>query len=165
MPNIIFIHGLESSGKGFKGQLFKRVLPGCFTPNFIGSLEERMEQLILILKDKEPWIIIGSSYGGLMGSLYTLKFPFKVSLLILLAPALTFPELNTTKFQSIDVPVVIYHGKKDNVVPMKNSRAIAEQLFFNLKYNVVDDDHMLHSTVEKIDWKKLITATKKHVKY
>lgn len=34
MQNIIFIHGLKSSGQGFKGRLFQKVIPGCLTPNF-----------------------------------------------------------------------------------------------------------------------------------
>ena len=67
MQNIIFIHGLESSGKGFKGQLLRTQLPGCLTPNFKPYtpkipikilLNDRMEQLMPILKEKNKWIII-----------------------------------------------------------------------------------------------------------
>lgn len=164
MPNIIFIHGLESSGQGFKGQLFKKVLPGILTPDFRAYtpdisykalLRERMAQLCSILERKEPWILIGSSFGGLMGALYTCQFPKKVSRLILLAPVLSTPDLNPKKFQPIDIPVTVFHGKNDQIVPLKPSCSRAKNLFSSLTYNVVDDDHMLHSTVLKIDWPQL----------
>ena len=165
MPNIIFIHGLESSGQGFKGKLLRKVLPGCLTPDFKkysettsynNLLEERMVQLISILKEKKSWVIIGSSFGGLMGALYTCQFPEKVVRLILLAPALAVPKLNSAKFSPVDVPVVIFHGKYDKIVPIKPTRTHAKQLFTNLTYNIVDDDHLLHSTVKKIDWQTII---------
>ena len=165
MPNIIFIHGLESSGQGFKGQLLRKVLPGCLTPDFKkysektlynNLLEERMAQLVSILKEKKSWVIIGSSFGGLMGALYTCQFPENVVRLILLAPALAFPKLSLANFSPVDVPVVIFHGKNDKIVPIKPTRTRARQLFTNLTYNIVDDDHMLHSTVKKIDWQTII---------
>ncbi|MHA1490848.1 MAG: hypothetical protein ACTSRI_14535 [Promethearchaeota archaeon] len=165
MTNVIFIHGLESSGQGFKGQIFRKEIPGCLTPDFkeyipgISSkilLKERMAELVPILRDKSSWNIIGSSFGGLMGAIYTFQNPIKVARLILLAPLLATPELNPKGFPPIDVPVVIYHGKRDQVVPIKPTRTRAEQLFVNLTYNVVDDDHYLHPTVQAIDWKKLI---------
>ncbi len=168
MHNVIFIHGLESSGNEFKGQLFRRVIPGCLTPDFEKFepnntyqvlLEKRMSQLMAILAEKKVWIIIGSSFGGLMGALYTCQYPSKVALLILLAPSLATPLLNPEKYQLINTSVVIYHGKKDNVVPLKPSRSRAEKLFLKLKYNVVDDDHMLHHTVENINWLNLINIS------
>jgi len=155
MLNIIFIHGLESSGSGFKGRLFKREIPGILTPDFNGSLEKRMESLNEILKGACPWIIIGSSFGGLMGALYACKYPDNVSLLILLAPVLVHPDLNSIK-EPIEVPVIIYHGKNDDVVPLKASKEGATRLFSNLEYHEVEDDHMLHPTVETINWQDMI---------
>jgi len=164
MPNIIFIHGLESSGQGFKAQLFRKVLPGILTPdfraytpdiNYKALLIERMAQLYTILEDKEKWIIIGSSFGGLMGALYSCQFPNKVARLILLAPVLSTPQLDPKKFKAINIPVIVFHGKNDQIVPLKNSRLRAKKLFKNLTYNVVDDDHMLHSTVLEINWPQL----------
>ena len=155
MTNIIFIHGLESSGSGFKGRLFKKEIPGIITPDFKGPLEKRMDSLNKILDETSPWIIIGSSWGALMSTLYTIFHPNKVSLLILLAPVLVHPELESIK-QVIDVPVIIYHGKNDDIVPINTSKEKAEQLFAVLEYNTVEDDHMLHPTVEAINWQELI---------
>lgn len=165
MQNIIFIHGLESSGKGFKGQFFRKELPECLTPDFEEYnakisikvlLEKRMKQLCSLLKDKEAWIIIGSSFGGLMGALYALQNPKKVSKLILLAPYLSTHELNPINYIPISVPVIAFHGKHDSIVSLNRSQACAEKLFINITYNIVDDDHYLHKTVKTLDWKNLI---------
>ena len=45
MPNVIFVHGLISSGRGFKGNFFRKILPSCLTPVFVGTEEEKIEQL------------------------------------------------------------------------------------------------------------------------
>ncbi|MFX1239317.1 MAG: hypothetical protein ACFFAS_19235 [Promethearchaeota archaeon] len=152
---IIFIHGLESSGQGFKGNFFRNVFPNINTPNFYGPLEQRMEKLNSILLDKDHWIIIGSSFGGLMGALFTLRNPQKVDLLILLAPLLLHPKLHDIK-TSIRIPVIIFHGKRDDVVPLEPTKARAEELFINLEYNEVDDDHFLRPTTKNNPWMKIL---------
>jgi len=163
--NIIFIHGMESSGHGFKGNLFRERIPGILTPDFREYspeisyqelLEERMEQLNNILEEGKEWKIIGSSFGGLMGSIYCLKHPEKIYKLILLAPLLVVPELDPSKYQKVDVPVIVFHGKNDKVIPVKKTQARAESLFNNLEYNIVDDDHMLHPTTETINWMNIL---------
>jgi len=156
MRNIIFIHGLESSGKGFKGTMFKEKLPNCLTPDFTGDLEQRMEQLEKILDEKEKWVLIGSSFGGLMSALYASQFPEKVSFMILLAPLLVHPKLKPGKRPLVHSPVVVYHGNNDKVIPLQQSRTQAEKIFSYLIYKVVDDDHKLHSTVKEIDWRGII---------
>ncbi|MFX1377590.1 MAG: alpha/beta fold hydrolase [Promethearchaeota archaeon] len=165
MQNIIFIHGLESSGNGFKGRLLQKWLPSCLTPDFekFNSkislkklLEIRMEKLYSILNKKTPWIIIGSSFGGLMATIYTYQNREKISKLVLLAPYLSNHNLNPKVYSKVDIPVIIYHGKRDKIVPLNYSRIYAESIFTNLKYNIVDDDHSLHNTVLTLDWNNLI---------
>jgi len=72
MKNIIFIHGLESSGKGFKGLHLKKIIPEILTPDFAkfnqkrsldNLLNARMAQLDSILSERNLWVIIGSSFG------------------------------------------------------------------------------------------------------
>jgi len=168
MQNIIFIHGLESSGKGFKGRLFRKIFPRILTPDFKAfdpniSMDElldiRMQELDLILATKKFWIIIGSSFGGLMATLYTLQNPDKVDRLILLAPFLTSHKLRPFFNKVIEIPVKVYHGKDDNVVPYLPSREKAKLLFSNLVYNIVDDDHSLHKTVQVINWGELVPSS------
>jgi len=166
--NYIFIHGLESSGEGFKGKFFNKKIPECLTPTLeafdpsISSkelLEKRMKQLIEILEEKKEWILIGSSFGGLMASLYSLQNPSKIKKLILLAPLLATNELdpsNWDEFKRYPHPVVIFHGKSDNVIPISPTRKRAESIFEELSYIIVDDDHQLHSTVETLNWTELL---------
>ncbi len=165
MQNIIFVHGLESSGQGFKGRFLKSVFPDILTPDFKKSdenipmyelLEYRMAELNAILNSKKFWIIIGSSFGGLMASLIALSKPYKVSKLILLAPFLVSRKLKPSFYKAVDVPVIVYHGKNDTTVPYKPARERARYFFTNLEYNIVDDDHMLHQTVKAINWHNLI---------
>lgn len=169
MNNVIFIHGLESSGHGFKGNLFRERIPGCLTPDlkafdphipYHELLKKRMQELVEILKKRKIWKLIGSSFGGLIGSLFTLKNPDKVEKLILLAPLLDVPELKPSKFNAVDTPVIIFHGKKDDVISVKPTKRRAKKLFTNFTYNIVDDDHMLHPTVEKLDWIELLDLKK-----
>ncbi|TKJ27104.1 MAG: hypothetical protein CEE42_03310 [Promethearchaeota archaeon Loki_b31] len=166
MKNIIFIHGLESSGKGFKGVYLKKLIPEILTPDFIefdqkksinDLLEKRMAQLKSILREKDLWVLIGSSFGGLMGALYTLQNPKKVKRLILLAPYLEPSVLDLEKYNPVDVPVIAYHGKNDDVVRLKTSREQAYKLFTNIEYNSTKDDHKLHKTVKELDWIYLIS--------
>jgi pimeloyl-ACP methyl ester carboxylesterase len=166
MQYVIYIHGLKSSGKAFKGQRLQKWLPDCITPDFeIYSpkipikrlLEIRMRQLYSILKEKSPWVIIGSSFGGLMAVWFTTQHPEKVSKLILLAPYLSSPELNPNVNYKVEIPVLVYHGKHDKIVSATQSKIFAEKLFINLNYNIVDDDHSLYKTFLELNWKSLIT--------
>lgn len=152
--NIIFIHGLESSGNGFKGRFFKKIFPDILTPDFQGDLNERMEKLYNILDTLNNLIIIGSSFGGLMGTIYSFNYENKVDKLILLAPALIFYDFK--EYKSLDIPVTIFHGKNDTIIPLNQTKDISEKLFKNLVFNITNDDHMLHNTVQEINWKQLI---------
>jgi len=155
MKNIIFIHGLESSGNGFKGTYLKGLFPDIFTPNFkkfkknisLGDLlKERMGQLDLFLKKRNSWIIIGSSFGGLMATLYALQNPEKIERLILLAPFLATPMLQIDKILPSTIPTIIFHGKHDDIAQYKASREQAYQIFTNLEFNTTEDHHDLNNT-------------------
>jgi pimeloyl-ACP methyl ester carboxylesterase len=153
---LIFIHGLISSGQSFKANLLRGLFPNIFTPDFEGTLDERMAQLATILSDKPGWIIIGSSFGGLMGAMFTCHHPERVQKLILLAPALIWPEFAQTLPAPVSVPTVVYHGRRDDLIPLNLVRSLAEQVFTNLNFHAVDDDHGLHDTVQAIDWVTLL---------
>ena len=60
----IFLHGLEGSSQGIKATLLRQLFPGILTPDFSGSLQERMARLSTILGEQRGWTIIGSSFGG-----------------------------------------------------------------------------------------------------
>jgi len=166
MNNIIFIHGLESSGKGFKGLYLKKKFPEILTPDFVeydpnrtleDLLNSRMVQLNAILSKRKLWVIIGSSFGGLMGVIYALKNPEKVKRLILLAPYLDTKLLNWDSASPIDMPVIVFHGRNDEIAKFKPSRERAYILFTKLEFNATENDHNLNPIVEKLNWRALIS--------
>lgn len=159
MSPIIFIHGQESSSRTYKATLLRAAYPDALVPDFSGDLAARMAQLAPLLAQQRDWTIVGSSMGGLMGALWACAHPAQVRRLVLLAPAIHLPEFTQPLPKPIDLPVVIYHGTRDTVVPIEPVRAIAQQVFRNLTFHAVDDDHRLHATAEAIDWRALIEAS------
>jgi pimeloyl-ACP methyl ester carboxylesterase len=155
---LIFVHGLEGTSQGVKATLLRSLFPHILTPDFRGTLEERMSALEAILGDRGGWTIIGSSFGGLMGALFASQRPQQVRKLILLAPALIWPTFANQPPAPVEVPTVIYHGSRDEIVPQAMVRPLAEQVFVNLDFHVVDDDHGLYKTVHELDWQALVVV-------
>ena len=156
MPVRIFIHGLESSNKGTKSVFFKEEFPDMIIPHFTGGLEERMEKLREILSSKSGLNLVGSSFGGLMATLFAMEQPGRVKSMVLLAPAINLVKFAPQETKTISAPVWLYHGKNDRVVPFSEVEPVAKTLFTNLTLNVVDDDHFLHRTFRGIDWDALL---------
>ncbi len=154
--SIIYLHGLESNSQTYKAALVRQVFPELLVPDFTGSLDERMKQLYPILGNRSNWTIIGSSFGGLMAALFATRRPQQVRKQLLLAPALMLPEFANHLPAPIDVPTVVIHGKQDTVVPIDAVKPLAEKVFRNLDYRIVDDDHRLHQAAAHLDWKSLI---------
>jgi alpha-beta hydrolase superfamily lysophospholipase len=152
----IFIHGQESSSKGTKGLFFRDLAPQMIIPDFVGDLSNRMSRLYEILHGRSALTIIGSSLGGLMAGLYSFQNPDKVKKLILLAPALNLPEFEPYLSETLTAPVFVFHGKNDEVISYQPVKIIAERVFPNLSFAVLDDDHRLTTTFAKIDWPQLL---------
>ena len=153
---LIFLHGLEGSSRGVKATLLRGLFPHILTPDFSGSLDERMDQLRAILGGNAIWTMVGSSFGGLMASLFACQRPQQVNKLVLLAPALVWPDFASSPPAPISVPTTIYHGSKDEIIPVVLTQKLAKQVFLNLTFHVVDDDHGLYKTVHAIDWVELL---------
>jgi pimeloyl-ACP methyl ester carboxylesterase len=154
---IVYIHGSGSDkSQTYKARILRDLFPGMLTPDFDGDLSARMAQLRAALGNNNGWTLIGSSLGGLMAALFTMQAPSQVRKLVLLAPALTFPEFAQASSAPILVPTIVIHGTKDALLPLKAGRKLAEKAFTNLTYLVVDDDHGLHHTVDTLDWNDLL---------
>jgi len=153
---LIYLHGLESDSTSGKARQFREWFPGMITPDFKGKFEERMVQLQPILAGGSEWTIIGSSFGGLMGTVYTCTNPAQVRKLILLAPALMLDPFASRDPNPVSVPTTIIHGTLDTVVPLEPVRAIAQKHFTDLTYHIVEDDHRLHKSVHELDWKSIL---------
>ena len=153
----VFIHGLESTGKGTKGIFFRDRYPGMMIEDYFGTFPQRMEKLEGTLAGKMDLILVGSSYGGLMAATYACLHEERVRKLVLLAPALHLEEFRPHLDRKLFMPVTIFHGLQDEIVPLSAVRSIAEGLFVNLTFNVVEDDHSLHETFADYEWDRLLS--------
>jgi len=156
-PTRAFIHGLESSSQGTKGLFFREKYPDMIIEDFFGSFSQRMEKLEDLLANKNDLILVGSSYGGLMAAVYACLHKRRVNKLILLAPALHLEPYKSFRNKTLHMSIVIFHGLKDNVVPLAAVRAIAAQCFMHHTFNAVDDDHSLHATFAALEWDSLLS--------
>jgi pimeloyl-ACP methyl ester carboxylesterase len=143
----IFLHGLESSSKGAKATFLRGIFPDMETPDFTGSLAERMASLN----------VIGSSFGGLMATIFAMEHTDSVDRVVLLAPALNFPEFSRYTIHRVNIPAWMIIGRDDNVTPAEKVLPAARKIFATLHYNEVKDDHMLARTFRKFDWKTLLS--------
>lgn len=152
----VFIHGLDSSSRGTKGTFFWQRYPEMIREDFSGTLSEKMERLEGLLAGLSRLILVGSSYGGLMASLFAFNNEARIQKLILLAPALVRGDFSPYEAAPLQRPVVLYHGRQDIVVPPDPTYALASRLFGNLDYHLVDDDHDLHQVFPTLDWDTLL---------
>ena len=152
----IFLHGLESSSQGTKAVFFRKKYPDMLTPDFTGSLEERLAHLERILAGESAIRIVGSSFGGLMGTLFAMQNESSADRLILLAPAIHMLPSLPFPLKELSIPVHVYHGTRDEVIPLEGVQTVARGFFPNLLFQTVDDDHYLHSTFQTIDWDDLL---------
>jgi pimeloyl-ACP methyl ester carboxylesterase len=148
----IFIHGLESSNKGTKSIFFRERYPDMMIPNFTGDLDQRMEKLHGALSGSSDIRLVGSSFGGLMATLFAIQNESGVKKMVLLAPAINLLHFTPQKDKKVSTPVWVYHGTNDQVVPLDEVKAAARKTFLNLSFHEVDDDHFLHKTFKTIDW-------------
>jgi 8-oxo-dGTP pyrophosphatase MutT (NUDIX family) len=156
MPSpTLFLHGLDSSSKGAKGRYFAENFPGIITPDFTGSLNERMQTLEKICKTRDRLVMIGSSFGGLMATCFAIAHPDRVRKLILLAPALNFPDFFLPP-SPLPVPTLLLIGKNDTVTPPDQVIPIAKRTFLKPDIICCDDDHFLRTTFFAMDWQNLL---------
>ena len=155
---LVFIHGLESTAQGAKGQFFSQNFPEMIIEDYTGDFNSRMNKLNRILTGKNDLVIVGSSYGGLMAVRFAMENENIVKKLILLAPALNLPEFKSGVRKQLMIPVILYHGTDDDVIDPGLVKKIASKYFSNLEYHLVEDDHPLHKTFPILNWKKLLTS-------
>ncbi len=152
---LFFLHGLDSSGRGFKAQWFTRHFPDMHIHDYAGDLAARMRQLEEECRGLSRLVLVGSSFGGLMATCYCRRYPGQCEQLILLAPALNFAEYEPPAAK-LDTPVKIIIGARDTVTPPGTVLPLVRQTFLNPEISLVEDDHMLHETFPKLDWQALL---------
>jgi pimeloyl-ACP methyl ester carboxylesterase len=156
-PTRVFIHGLDSSSQGTKGTFLRKRYPEMILEDFFGSFPQRMEKLESLLAGEKELILVGSSYGGLMAAVYACLHEESVKKLILLAPALHLEPYKPYRNKKLHMPIAIFHGVRDDIVPLEAVRTLAGRLFLNCTFNVLEDDHSLHDTFAALDWDSLLS--------
>jgi pimeloyl-ACP methyl ester carboxylesterase len=154
----IFLHGLESSSQGAKATFLRSLYPDMEIPDFKGSLAERMAALHNILAGQKNILPIGSSFGGLMAAIFAMENPAAVDRIVLLAPALNFPEFSGYAIKRLKIPTWIIIGREDTVTPAEKVIPVARKIFADLHLSEVADDHMLARTFRQLDWKALLSG-------
>jgi pimeloyl-ACP methyl ester carboxylesterase len=157
----IFLHGLESSSRGAKAAFLRDLYPDMVIPDLKGSLDERMASIRVILAGQKDIMLIGSSFGGLMATIFAMDNKDAVAGIVLLAPALNFSEFSRYTIQRISAPTWMIIGRDDSVTPAEKVVPVARRIFTTLSYDEVDDDHLLARTFRKLDWKTMLSGKEK----
>ncbi len=155
MTTTIFLHGLDSSSQGTKGRWFAQHFPDMLIPDFTGELDNRLRKLEQLCANRDDLTLVGSSFGGLMATCYAATYPRKCRKLILLAPALNFPEF-TPPQTPIVTPTTLIIGDHDTVTPSDKVISLAKSSFAKLQIITCDDDHLLHGIFHRINWHKML---------
>ena len=128
--------------------------------DFRGSFAQRMDCLEALLRKEPSLVLVGSSFGGVMAAVFALNHPTRVKRLILLAPALIVKEFSPHLPKRTEIPTRIVHGSRDDVVPVEPVRQIAQQVFKNLAFDIVEDDHFLTTTFPLMNWESLLRTNR-----
>ena len=92
----------------------------------------------------------------MMATIYAMANEGVISRLILLAPALNFPDFADYGNKHIAVPTWMFIGSDDTVTPAKLVVPQARKIFSELYYEEVADDHMLTRAFRQFDWQGLL---------
>ena len=151
---LVWAHGLWGSPNGSKVTAVRESGIEVISPAFNEmELVDRVELLEKTIQIGDV-VLAGSSWGGLACALTAQKKPDKLKGLLLLAPALHYPEPpndNPDKLIAPDgIPVTIIHSKTDDIVPINASKDYVKRSGNNVNLIVVEDNHVLENSIELI---------------
>jgi len=151
---LVWAHGLWGSPNGSKVTAVRESGIEVISPDFNEmELVDRVELLEKTIQIGDV-VLAGSSWGGLACALTAQKKPDKLKGLLLLAPALHYPEPpndNPDKLIAPDgIPVTIIHSKTDDIVPINASKDYVKRSGNNVNLIVVEDNHVLENSIELI---------------
>tara|TARA_B110000263_G_scaffold18577_1_gene14791 strand:+ start:1290 stop:1778 length:489 start_codon:yes stop_codon:yes gene_type:complete len=159
---LVWAHGLWGSPNGSKITAIRESGVKVIAPDF--NEMELIDRVELIEEKIEAgdFVLAGSSWGGLACALAAQRKPDRIKGLLLLAPALHFPEPPNNNPKDLvapnNIPVIIIHSVEDDIVPISASKDYIERSEDNVKLIEVKDNHVLENSIELIisEAKKLI---------
>ena len=149
---VIFCHGRESGPNGAKTEAMKAAGLAVVAPD--GQGKNLGERLLAVLAEARsssgPCVLVGSSYGGavaLLAAKALEKERRAPRAVVLCAPALHLDEAPLHADPPfIASPLIILHGRGDDVVPADVSVAYAkraEDAGYSVDLQLLGDDHRL----------------------
>ena len=161
---LVWAHGLWGSPNGSKVTAVRESGIEVISPDFNEmELVDRIELLEKTIQIGDV-VLAGSSWGGLACALTAQKKPDKLKGLLLLAPALHYPESPNDEPEKLiapdSVPVTIIHSTTDDIVPISASKNYIERSGNNVQLIEVEDNHVLENSIELIisEAKKLLNG-------
>ena len=161
---LVWAHGLWGSPNGSKITAIRESGVEAISPDF--NEMELIDRVELIKNKMEIGnvVLAGSSWGGLACALAAKQKPEKLKGLLLLAPALAFPEPPNDNPEELvapnNIPVTIIHSVTDDIVPISSSKEYLNRSEKNVKLIEVEDNHVLENSIELIisEAKKLLNC-------
>lgn len=154
IPAVWFSHGQESGPWGRKIRAMADAVRalGCPVESVdyqgIADPTERVRKLVQDCRGvREPLLLVGSSMGGLVATVAAAEVG-AVGLFVL-APAYHVAGMEHLTPPAPDIPTVIVHGWRDDVVPVDNSIRYARAGCATL--HILDDDHRLTASIGRIN--------------
>jgi len=158
---LCFFHGLDSNPLGTKSRLLRQHYPNCWIPELPPDIYRRVD--IVEAGMEGPMVITGSSLGGLTAIMYAMRHPEMVGGLVLFAPAVGSREgvsivadkekgLLNALYIPKNIPTSIIAGIRDELIPVSAIRDLVQRSPEpeDIMLHEVDDDHMLHDSLDLI---------------
>jgi pimeloyl-ACP methyl ester carboxylesterase len=153
MTTVIFSHGQESGPWGTKIRAMADLARelGCEVESIdyqgIADPSDRVQKLIDEARDNDDkLVLVGSSMGGHVAT--AAAADLNAAALFVLAPAYYMPGYEDLTPVPPDIPIVIVHGWRDDIVPVENSIRFAKNCRASLY--LIDGDHRLTDNIEEI---------------
>ncbi len=160
--SIVFAHGLEGNPNGTKVVALRDAGFHVVAPDFRQQgLAERVANMRQTLQEQtahsDPFVLAGSSYGGLCVAALAHEFSSSLRGLLLLAPALGHQEpgpdgaliVGSELVPPPTLDVIVIHGEEDPVCAIEHSRAYVAQSK-RAELIAVDDGHRLTGSLARI---------------
>ena len=157
MLKVHFIHGLESSPSSRKAQVlaahFDAETPAMDTSDFAGCIALHQARL----EARKPDVLIGSSFGGAVALALLQSGAWRGPTLLLAQAGLHYglePHIPE------GIAVLLVHALGDDVVPVEDSRKIA-QINTSARLLEIEDDHALSGAVaagKLVEWVRTIAG-------
>lgn len=140
---VLFMHGLESSPQGNKALYLARHFEAHTPAMDTGDFQACLAQQTAAIAEFRPDVVIGSSFGGALAVLMLVRGAWTGPTLLLAQASARF---DPTLELPADVPVLLVHGTRDDVIDIEGSRRLARTgTPERVRLVEVDDGHRLES--------------------